>query len=66
MAQTRGMAELTDSTWGEIDLSTRVWTVPARRMKAGRKHRVPLPDRTIEILGEASKLRESDQDAAYL
>ncbi len=28
--------------WSEIDLSHRVWTVPATRMKAKREHRVPL------------------------
>ncbi|NLH79691.1 MAG: tyrosine-type recombinase/integrase [Phyllobacteriaceae bacterium] len=58
--------EVTGATWGEIDLGSKVWTVPARRMKAGREHRVPLSDRTIEILNEAAKLRESDEPAAYL
>ncbi len=27
---------------GEIDLTDRVWTIPASRMKAKRDHRVPL------------------------
>lgn len=34
----------------EIDLTAKVWTVPAERMKAGREHRVPLCSRAVEIL----------------
>ena len=36
--------------WSEIDRDGGVWTVPARRMKANRKHRVPLCSRALEIL----------------
>ena len=36
--------------WGEVDLGSRVWTVPADRMKARIAHRVPLSARVIEIL----------------
>jgi integrase len=36
--------------WQEIDLAGKAWTVPAERMKAKREHRVPLSDRTLEIL----------------
>ncbi|WP_108819918.1 tyrosine-type recombinase/integrase [Pseudovibrio sp. Alg231-02] len=43
--ETRGM------TWGEVDLATRVWTIPAERMKAGKEHRVPLTDAAIAFLG---------------
>jgi integrase len=46
--------------WSEFDLSARLWTVPAGRMKADREHRVPLSDRTIEILDELQALRYSD------
>jgi integrase len=34
----------------EFDLDRRVWTIPADRMKARREHRVPLCDRTIELI----------------
>src|SRR3546814_12027236 len=34
--------EVLGARWPEIDLDKAVWTVPARRMKAGREHRVPL------------------------
>jgi integrase len=42
--------EAVGAAWKEIDLSGKVWTVPAERMKGGREHRVPLSDRAIEIL----------------
>ena len=34
--------EVVGARWDEIDMSSKVWTVPAERMKAGREHRVPL------------------------
>jgi integrase len=34
----------------EIDLESRMWTVPASRMKARREHRVPLSDSAIAII----------------
>ena len=42
--------EVTAARWEEIDFATKVWTIPADRMKAGREHRVPLCDRAVEIL----------------
>ena len=36
--------------WPEIDFEKKVWTIPANRMKAGKKHRIPLSARCIEIL----------------
>jgi len=44
--------ETLGATWAEIDLTGKVWIVPAPRMKAGREHRVPLSDRMIAILNE--------------
>ncbi|WP_370286578.1 tyrosine-type recombinase/integrase [Pseudooceanicola nanhaiensis] len=43
--ETRGM------TWAEVDLDARIWTIPAGRMKAGKEHRVPLNEATIDLLG---------------
>jgi len=45
--ETRGM------TWGEVDLESGIWTIPASRMKAGKEHRVPLTDAALVLLGEA-------------
>ena len=46
-------AEVRGATWEEIDLEAAVWTIPARRTKAGREHRVPLSDRALAVLDEA-------------
>jgi integrase len=41
--------EVLGATWDEIDLTNGVWTIPKDRMKAGVEHRVPLPERALEI-----------------
>jgi integrase len=47
------------ATWAEVDLESRIWIIPACRMKAGKEHRVPLSDRCIEILRQ---LKETSSD----
>lgn len=42
--------EVVGAKWDEVDLDSKVWTVPAERMKAGREHRVPLCGRAVDIL----------------
>jgi integrase len=42
--------EALGATWGEIDFEDRLWTVPARRMKAGAEHAVPLSDSALALL----------------
>ena len=42
--------------WKEIDREGKVWTVPARRAKMNRRHRVPLCGRALEILEAAQAL----------
>src|ERR1035437_532126 len=37
-----------------------VWTVPAARMKAGREHRVPLPQRALKIAKAMHEARNGD------
>jgi len=44
--------EVLGATWDEIDFETKIWTVPAERMKGLTEHRVPLVERAIEILAE--------------
>jgi integrase len=51
--------EVIGARWSEIDLATKVWTVPAERMKGGREHRVPLSDRAIAVLGAIPRESES-------
>ena len=48
--------EARNAQWSEIDIGTRTWTIPSERMKADREHRVPLPERGMEILAEARSL----------
>ncbi len=42
--------EVRGATWGEIDLEAQLWTIPAKRMKAGKEHRVPLSTRSVALL----------------
>ncbi len=42
--------EATGTTWDEIDLAAKLWTIPAARMKKRREHRVPLAPAAIAIL----------------
>ena len=53
-------SEVRWAEWEEIDRSGRVWTIPARRMKTNRRHRVPLCGRALEILEEARTLGDGD------
>jgi integrase len=46
--------EVRGATWDEIDLAEAVWTIPARRMKAGTVHRVPLSAPALAVLEAAS------------
>lgn len=52
--------ETMGACWSEIDLELKTWTVPAERMKAGRPHRVPLPERAIAILEEMAAVRTGE------
>ena len=52
--------EVLGATWDEIDLRSAVWTIPAKRMKASRIHRVPLSGRAVAILKKLEKIRRGD------
>ena len=52
--------EVLGAKWGEIDIEARLWTVPAERMKSNREHRVPLTERSFDILAGAKKLETDD------
>lgn len=43
-------SEALNASWEEIDLAGKVWTIPARRMKAAKEHRVPLSEPVVDIL----------------
>jgi integrase len=42
--------EALGATWGEVNLETSVWIVPAERMKAGTEHVVPLCSDAVALL----------------
>jgi integrase len=48
--------EVRGARWDEIDLTQRVWTIPAQRMKAGREHRVPLSKPAMAMLRDMAQL----------
>jgi integrase len=52
--------EVLGAIWSEIDCAAKVWTVPARRMKAAREHRIPLSAPAIAIVEKLSGARRSD------
>jgi integrase len=38
------------ASWSEIDFENRSWSIPGDHEKSGLDHRVPLPDRAVDIL----------------
>ena len=40
------------AAWHEIDLNSRIWVIPAERMKAGKEHRIPLSDSAVSVLNQ--------------
>jgi len=52
--------EVLGARWSEIDLDKKIWTVPAHRMKAGREHRVPLPECAVAILRQLAEIKTGD------
>jgi integrase len=45
---------------GELDISRKLWTVPANRMKREREHRVPLTDQALAIVEYMREVRQND------
>jgi len=51
--------------WSEIDLQTKVWIIPAERMKAARQHRVPLSAAAIAVLRDVEPLRTAGDSLIF-
>jgi integrase len=43
------------AVWSELDLDGGLWVIPAGRMKAGKEHRVPLPEQALKLLKDLRK-----------
>jgi integrase len=52
--------EVRGAVWPEFDFESKIWTIPAIRMKSGKEHRVPLVDQVVELL-EAMKKQSINQ-----
>lgn len=44
--------ELTEATWDEFDFNKKLWRIPAKRMKMGTEHMVPLTEPVLALLQE--------------
>jgi len=55
--------EIRQAKWQEIDFESKIWSIPATKMKMRRDHNVPLPTQAVELLLE---LREISGEAEYL
>lgn len=51
-------SEVRLAEWSEIDFETKLWTIPASRMKAKREHWVPLSDQVIKLLNELPRIED--------
>ena len=51
--------EVRFAVWSEIDLRAATWTVPADRIKAGKKHTVPLSSDAVKLLKTTPRFEES-------
>lgn len=52
--------EIVGARWAEIDLHSRIWTVPALRMKSNREHRVPLSEGAMAVLAKVTRRTPED------
>ncbi len=48
--------ELRQAEWAEFDLAGAVWSIPAKKMKMRRPHRVPLARQSLAILRELKEI----------
>jgi integrase len=58
--------EVRGARWSEVEMSAATWVVPAKRMKAGREHRIPLSEPTLDVLREMAQARLSNDSAALV
>ena len=48
--------ELRQAEWTEVDLEAAVWSIPAKKMKMRRPHRVPLSRQSLAIIRDLKQL----------
>lgn len=52
--------EVRGAIWSEIDLDAKTWTIPAKRMKAKKKHSVPLSKDAVALLQALPRIADND------
>jgi integrase len=52
--------EVLGMRWAEVDMESRLWTIPAARTKALREHRVPLSAPALAVLRAMAGIRASE------
>ena len=52
-------SEMIKAEWREFDFKEKVWLIPAKRMKMGKEHLVPLSDQAIRVLRETRQLHNN-------
>ena len=57
--------EVRGARWSEIDLDATEWNVAAKRMKAGRAHRVPLSGAALAVLAEMKPHARGDDSLVF-
>ncbi|SEN58826.1 tyrosine-type recombinase/integrase [Nitrosomonas marina] len=59
-------SEARQMTWHEVDLASKIWTIPSERMKSSRKHRVPLNDECTEILSMLNQFKPENYGLVFV
>jgi integrase len=57
--------EVRTAVWPEIDFKTRLWTIPANRMKAAKVHAVPLSEAALEVLERLRMYHSQSSDLIF-
>lgn len=52
--------EVRGARWPEIDLTERMWIVPAQRMKTGKEHRVALSNAAVSLLKATPRFENNE------
>ena len=55
--------EVAQAKWAEIDLTDRIWVIPAERMKRRREHAMPLSPEVIKVL---ERLQSMSGESEYV
>jgi integrase len=45
-------SETCGARWSELGLEQKLWTIPGKRIKTGKTHRIPLTDAMLEVISQ--------------